>query len=245
MSRIYQEKISLEPDAVHAFFESRGEKLSVEHPLTSVLYQDNNPDLAKQRDAFEKNRIKPLLRLHDGARVLDIGCGIGRWADALADSVSTYHGVDFSASLIEAARSRNQHGSCSFEVLAAQDVHLDKLPSRQRVSHVLIAGVLLYLNDDDVLQTLHAAADSCEQNALIYIREPIAIDARLTLKDFPSTELGSQYSAIYRSLNELNSAFEQTLLSKGFELSLSEKLYPPDMNNRQETTQHIFIFARI
>ncbi|ALM85276.1 class I SAM-dependent methyltransferase [Bordetella sp. N] len=244
MSRIYNDKVDLEPTQVREFFETRGRNISSQNPLTSIMYQDKNPELAVQRDLFEKQRVLPLLQLNKSVHVLDIGCGIGRWAEPLLGKVASYHGVDFSTSLIEAARSRVTDSSCSFQVLAGQDVALDRLPARRPVDRVIIAGVLIYLNDEDARRTLTAAASCCSTSALIYLREPIGLENRLTLKDFASEELGATYNSIYRSPAEMDELLADTLGAAGFKTTTSERLYPVHLNNRRETEQHIFVFER-
>ncbi|CAM3366857.1 Methyltransferase domain-containing protein [Bordetella sputigena] len=244
MTRIYGEKVALDPSSVKAFFERRGQSVNKEHPLTAVLYQDNNPGLAETRDAYEKQRVLPLLGLTSASRVLDIGCGIGRWADALADRVATYHGIDFSSSLIEVARRRCKQPEFSFQVLPAQDVGPSTLAGAPPFTCTIIAGVLLYLNDEDLSRTLVGAVQCSDASALIYIREPIGVDGRLTLDKFESAELKSTYSAIYRTDEEFQGLFNETLGKAGFRLRLSDTLYPAELNNRADTVQKIFLFDR-
>lgn len=244
MARIYGKKIDLENSSLRDFFEQRGRSINNEHPLTSVMYQDGNPQLAEMRDVFEKERVQPLLNLGPDTCVLDIGCGIGRWADALSGRVARYHGLDFSESLIAAAVNRHNSPEFSFQVMAAQDLEPSKLIPVQLFNLILISGVLIYLNDSDILNTLEAAAACCDKSALIYIREPVALNERLTLSNFSSAELNSNYNAIYRTEAELTEAFSVTLLASGFKLTTSEYLYPDQLNNRRETSQRIFIFCR-
>ena len=85
MSRFKEGKVALDTDAVRQFFEQRGMSINAEHPLTSILYQDSHPEIAAERDLYERNLITPLLDLRPDSAVLDIGCGIGRWASAPAD----------------------------------------------------------------------------------------------------------------------------------------------------------------
>jgi len=244
MSRIYNDKISLDKEEVRAFFERRGNSINPDHPLTSVLYQDQNPDLAHARDTFEKERVLPMLKLTTSARVLDVGCGIGRWADCLVGLVGHYHGIDFSTSLVAAARDRVGAQSVTFQELSAESVSRERLSVASDFSHVIIAGVLLYLNDNEALRTLAAVADVCGGSALIYIREPIAVGSRLTLKQFASSELQSNYNAIYRTEAEFLDMARQSLIKNGFHLTFSDDLYPHHLNNRPDTIQKLYIFER-
>jgi cyclopropane fatty-acyl-phospholipid synthase-like methyltransferase len=242
MARIYRERVDLDPAQVRTFFEQRGANISDAHPLTSVLYQDSNPTLAEARDAFEKQRILPLLNLGRDSEVLDVGCGIGRWADALVGRVARYHGIDFSAALIAAARERIHQSSFTFQQLSAENVHRDMLDVPAGFSHVIIAGVLLYLNEDQLQAALDAVGTCCAASARIYLREPVATSERLTLKQFQSDELRAEYNAIYRTEGELLSQMLASLEPRGFALAVNAPLYPDHLNNRIETQQRIFIF---
>lgn len=244
MTRIYRDKTLINPDSTRAFFEDRGQRIDPAHPLTSILYQDNNPALAEQRDKHEKSVALPLLRLSENDTLLDVGCGIGRWADAVSDKVKRYHGIDFSDALIQAARSRVVAMNASFQQLGAEDVSPAKLEYSEPYSKVIISGLLIYLNDESVRKTLEGVECCCGTNARIYVREPVGIGQRLTLSEYWSDELATKYSAIYRTEDELLDLSSETLLNNGFALSDSRPLYPDNLNNRTDTQQYVFIFDR-
>lgn len=244
MSRIYADKIAIQKESTHAFFERRGKSVDQDHPLTSVLYQDSNPELAAARDRWEKSSILPKLAIDAESAVLDIGCGIGRWAEACLPICERYHGTDFSASLIDVARQRIGAPSATFQVLAAQHCTPDRIEGPVEFSHIIIAGVLLYLNDDDVAAALSGVGECAGQACTLYVREPIAVTDRLTLDKHLSQELKAEYSAIYRTEAELMGIFESTVLAAGFRLAESSNLYPDDLNNRAETIQKFYIFKR-
>lgn len=244
MSRIYSDKIAIQKESTHAFFERRGKGVDQNHPLTSVLYQDDNPELAAARDRWEKLSILPKLAIQTQSSVLDIGCGIGRWAEACLPTCERYHGTDFSASLIDVARKRIDSPNATFQVLAAQDCQPDRIEGAVAFTHVLIAGVLLYLNDDEVAAALSGVGACAGPSCTLYIREPIAVKDRLTLDNHLSQELKAEYSAIYRTEAELVALFESTVLAAGFLLEESGKLYPDDLNNRAETIQKFYVFKR-
>jgi 2-polyprenyl-3-methyl-5-hydroxy-6-metoxy-1,4-benzoquinol methylase len=245
MARISNQRAALNEAEVKAFFEQRGSSINPEHALTSILYQDNHPELAEQRDRLEKSIILPQLGVRSDDEVLDIGCGIGRWAGALADKVQSYHGIDFSANLIAYARqSFRQQTHVTFQEMAAQDVHSGCFDPGTGFTLVIISGVLIYINDEDCARTLANVAGLCRDSARIYIREPIGLETRLTLVDFYSEELQAKYNAIYRTHDELWDMFQQTLLARGFRCRQDDFLYPAEMNNRKETRQKYYIFSR-
>ena len=59
--RVKSKKVDLDEDQVKRFFEGRGSHINEDAPITSVLYQDNNPELALSRDKAEKDKILPKL----------------------------------------------------------------------------------------------------------------------------------------------------------------------------------------
>lgn len=88
-------------------------------------------------------------------------------------------------------------------------------------------------------------AEASDTNAILCIREPIAIQDRLTLKDFYSSELDDNYNAIYRTRNELMGLFEDTLFCRGFTIKTENYLFEESaLNNRRETAQYYFILER-
>jgi len=74
--------------------------------------------------------------------VLDLGCGIGRFAQALASEVRSVLGLDLSARMVEEARKRNHHGNVVFAVGSGRD--LDGLEAAT-FDLVLAADVFPYL----------------------------------------------------------------------------------------------------
>lgn len=84
-----------------------------------------------KRDPFEKERISSLLSLRPGIRVLDIGCGVARWAEALLPFVSEngeYVGVDFSEDILSLEKAHFSHQkNCQFLCAEFQNL-LYKLP---------------------------------------------------------------------------------------------------------------------
>lgn len=83
-------------------------------------------------------------RVPDGAVVLDVGCGIGALAFAVAThSQSTVVGVDMNQKSVEFARKRFDHPSLQFECL---DATLP-LPGIGRVDVIILSSVLEHIDD--------------------------------------------------------------------------------------------------
>lgn len=243
--RVYGKPISISNESVKSFYVDRVARYDPKNPLLSVMCQDNDPLLAEARDKHEKSIITPLLDLKNEDSILDVGCGIGRWAENTAHNVSHYHGVDAMEGLIKIAKERFINNvNMSFQALVAQDICKEKLTYKSNFNLIIIAGVLMYINDDDCKQILTQIIDCCEKNSRILITCPIGVKERLTLNQIWSEELKCKYSAIYRTVAEYITLFSETIGKRGFKLIISQQLFPNHLNNRKETEQYFFILQR-
>jgi 2-polyprenyl-3-methyl-5-hydroxy-6-metoxy-1,4-benzoquinol methylase len=245
MSRVAGEKIPLNKDEVANFFEQRARKFDAATPLTAILYQDKHPEIAELRDAMERERVLPLLELTGAERVLDVGCGIGRWGAAIADRVSVYHGIDASPSLIELARSYCRRDNVAFHAAGVDDLTDAWLAEHGPFDRVICSGILIYLDDRQVASLLGALSRHLTPGAVIYVREPMGMNGRLTLSGHWSEELQTHYSAIYRSPGEIAAALGEAFSSPAHEIGAIELLFEQsDLNNRAETRQHFCIVRK-
>ena len=174
--RISGKSVHIDDETVHSFFEERTSK-KLPHRYNYVIYQDSNPDLALERDAYEKKKMLPLLDLRSDSRVLDIGCGVGRWGDAVVKVISDgrYVGVDYSKDFLEIAKENLPSDKCrllsgSFQELSSI---LESSGETEKYNAILINGVLMYLNDEDLISCMKTAADLLKENGVVYIKESV------------------------------------------------------------------------
>lgn len=237
---------SIDYSETRSFFEKRANKYNENNPYAVTMYQDNNAELVQQRNEKEIQRLYPLLKMDTNSKILDLACGIGRWADAVKGEIAEYCGVDFSEDLIRIANGRNRSDKVSFLTGSLTDI--DKvLKENQKgcFNRVLLIGILMYINDEDLTETLRKVATQCEEHCIVCIREPIGLQGRLTLKDFYSEELQDNYNAIYRTDSELKKIFRDSLFAAGFEITHEGFLFDEDrLNNRKETAQYFYILER-
>ena len=236
----------IDKDSVLEFFEKRAKKVDTLGATRAVIYQDKNLDLAERRDAAEKALLFPLINLSPIDRVLDAGCGTGRWAEVLITNCAHYHGVDVSPGLIRVASGRfGSAKNATFSVCTLDELSLQAIGASQLFSRVISLGVFIYLNDEEVRQALHRIAMISAQQSRILFREPVGIDYRLTLKEHYSVDMDQHYSAIYRTEAELMAMFDATLRVAGFQMIDSGDVYGDStLNNRAETKQRFFVFER-
>lgn len=236
----------IDRSAVENFFEQRAKKAEHLGPLRAVIYQDRHPDLAERRDAAEKSLLLPKLDLSNSDRVLDLGCGTGRWAEVVVSMVQHYHGADFSLGLIAIARERlGQVSNARFSVCAADEVSLERLAEVGPFSRILSFGLMIYLNDDEARSALAAIVGVAAPRCKIVFREPVAVGARLSIVDHFSEELGQNYNAIYRTEEEMAAMADGSLGSAGFRLVDCGDVYADaGLNNRTDTKQRWYVYER-
>jgi SAM-dependent methyltransferase len=100
--------------------------------------------------------LEPWLKVDAGTRVLDVGCGVGRWSRLLAARGADVLGVDLSPTMIAQAQRRaaaeGVAGRCRFQV---QD--LSNLDVGERFDLVLGVTVLQHILDPGALRAALAA----------------------------------------------------------------------------------------
>lgn len=234
MARLYGEKENINKENVKEFFDKRAEK-EVDSLMTITSFQDK--DNLDQRQ-LEESEI--LINNIDftGKKVLEIGCGLGRWADFFHDKCDTYLGIDYAENLIELANENYKYDNCYFQVMSALDIDIDELIIKPPFDVIFIAGVLIYLNDEDIPKLINEINNITSKDKIIYIRETTSVmDTRLTLKDFYSNDLEVDYNAIYRTKKELLDYFNEF---KNITSLKSEKIHET-LNKHDETGYRYFI----
>lgn len=245
-TRVRKSIINLNYEETRQFFSHRADRYNSENPYSVTMYQDDHPELVRERNRTEIEKLRPKLHLSGNSRVLDVACGIGRWADAIDVGVEEYCGIDFSGELIRIANQRNKKANFFFYEGGISEIDEVLLKNKKgKYNTVLMVGILMYLNDGDLHRSLCAVEQICEKETVVCIREPIGIFERLTLKDFFSDELQDNYNAIYRTREELHTFLDEVFLQKGFTIAEEGFLFDEDvLNNRKETAQYYYMIER-
>jgi 2-polyprenyl-3-methyl-5-hydroxy-6-metoxy-1,4-benzoquinol methylase len=233
--------IAIDNSSVNDFFKDRASKYNQNNPLKAVLYQDNNPQIAIDRDLKEKKKLLPLLNLIKSTKVLDIGCGIGRWAKTMAPLVHKYHGTDLMPQFIDIAKEEcKEFSNVTFQSISAQEITDTSIDGKFNL--IFISGLLIYLNDNEIRNLFNVLNSYMENHCQILIREPIGIEERLTLNKVWSEELQCEYSAVYRTVQEYKELF---LNFQNTKCIISSRLYEQNLNNREETAHYYFILEKV
>lgn len=195
---------------------------------------------------MEKEKISPLLCVKSGQRVLDIGCGIGRWGEYLLEQDLYYVGIDGSSYMIQQGEENlKQYEKKKLLVGIFQEFPdiLKKSGEDEHFDLIFINGVFMYLNDEDYGKALEDIRNAAGETCKIYVKESMAREERLTLDEIYSESLTQEYSAIYRSISE----YEETLQKAWgdeFDLTHRGELFSEELNNRKETLDYYFIYEK-
>ncbi len=204
-SRCYGENIDIDSIEVKEFWQKRAENKE----LNAVLLgnQKDNKD-GILRNENEQKLLFALLEKTSEISILDIGCGMGRWADNF-DKTCDYTGIDLCDNFIKANKERfSDYPNMKFYVMKADELDLNIL--NKTYDLVIINGVLMYINDNDLGKVFESLAAMSPKN--IYLQETISvINERLTLDKFYSEELDTNYSAIYRTPEDYQSYINKYL----------------------------------
>lgn len=243
--RVLSEIIEVPYEETHRFFDRRMDKHNAECAYTAIMYQDQNPELVLERDAYEKDKILPSMAIQSGAFVFDIGCGVGRWADALEQKDIRYLGIDFSEKLLAAAAAKHTSANFLFQQIGAHEFTKENLSAKGPFTHVICTGIFMYLNDRDVVRCLGQIASLSAPGAVLYVRESVAFGNRLTLNGYYSAELKDSYTSIYRTVAEYDALLEQGLRDfYSWSVERKGELFDTPLRNRKETTQYYYMLRR-
>ena len=133
--------------------------------------------------------------------VLDLGSGVGYWAEYFAERFSRVVAIEASKPLYEALNKRCAPNP-SIETIHG-DVTLFRPEDQYEV--VFLGGMLMYLNEDDVICLLEKLIASLQPGGVILCRET-------TVRKDTMTRLGD-YQAAYRSVADYERIFAECELS--------------------------------
>jgi SAM-dependent methyltransferase len=143
-----------------AYWEDRARRFAGEGDGLAAVCAYGMPEFYNRAIHLEQRlALEPWLSVAVGTRVLDVGCGVGRWSRLLAARGADVLGVDLSRTMIAQARRRaaadGVAGRCRFQVRDAS--HLDV---GERFDLVLGVTVLQHILDPGALRAALEAMTS-------------------------------------------------------------------------------------
>ena len=134
------------------YWEDRAQRFAAEGSGLAAVCSYGMPEFYNRAIHLEQRlALAPWLKVAPGTRVLDVGCGVGRWSRQLAARGAVVTGVDLSPTMIAQAESRAAAEGvgerCSFRV---QD--LSRLDVQGQFELILGVTVLQHILDADGLR---------------------------------------------------------------------------------------------
>lgn len=231
--RIYGKNAEIDAKTVRDLFDRRAVEMGGEIPYTSVLLGDQNPQYATEWNEFEKSQIMPMLKISEVDSVLDIGCGLGRWAETVIPLCGYYCGVDFSSEMIKTARERNRFEEKKYDFVKCAFQDVAEKCAGKKFSRVIVSYVCMYINDEELERCFEALRSLLDSHGILYLTETVAIKERLTLKDFYSSAMKTDYSTIYRTPDEYGTYYKCLPTGGG----IVKQGYHPHLNKEKEYSE--------
>ncbi len=232
-TRVYTDKIEIDNNSTKEFWENRANNIN--NLQTVLLGSDKTGIEQNTRNEHEKLIVESVVKQIQNPRILDIGCGIGRWAENLINQFDYYTGVDFSEGFIDYASKKFSDNKnvkfCNNSILELDDTILSS-----NFNFIICTGVLMYINDSNIFDILKAFRRVTPE--YVYIQESISLmDARLTLNKFESKDLQTNYNAIYRTKQE----YEEYFKTNKFDIIKTDLLLDNKSGAREETNAQYWI----
>ena len=139
-----REKGSIDSATVQKFFNT----------TQNLMFDDNAAEL-------EQRAVMDIISNIEERRVLDLGCGDGRYSDVIED-YEYYQGVDFSASFIGACGMRAEKNFICSDVSEYSTEH--------KFNIVLIIGVITYLEDEKIQKMSKNVYDMLLDGGVVILR---------------------------------------------------------------------------
>jgi SAM-dependent methyltransferase len=171
------------------YWEDRAQRFAGERDGLAAVCAYGMPEFYNRAIHLEQRlALGPWLKVSTGARVLDVGCGVGRWSRLLAARGAFVTGVDLSPTMIaEAERRAAADGvadRCRFQV---QD--LSNLNVGERFDLVLGVTVLQHILDPGALRA-----------ALVSMTAHLAPGGRMILlESAPTSPVNRCDSTVFRA----------------------------------------------
>ena len=152
----------------------------------------------KFRFGIEEQVVEKLIQnLDRNGAALDLGSGMGFWAEKFAYSFARVDALERSSSLyLDLEKRCSKHSNMRAFLGDALSFQPD-----QRYQLIFLGGLLMYLDENDVVSLLKRLKQCLEPGGIILCRESTVRDQTLILK--------GEYNAVYRSVKSYASLFQK------------------------------------
>jgi len=177
---------------------------------------------------LEQHAVMEIIKDIPNKRILDLGCGDGRYADVIED-YAYYQGVDFADSFIDACKHRSEKNFLCADI--------SEYVSEQKFNIILLIGVITYLDDEDVRKLTKNIKSMILNNAIIVLRS-VTLKAEGYKKSYYDS---GKRSWLFRLLKPRYQIIRRT---KAYELSLFDGLSPSSIMDIDGTSYTLYTLVK-
>ena len=206
--------------AIHSYY---SQAHAPEH-LGSVPFGDGGRAEVEYRHSEEVRHLKRMIAFSRQQTVLELGSGNGRWAVALAPLVGRYVGVDFSPTMVAAARQRA--AQCGLNNVTFCEAAIQDYTPAHTFDIIYLSGVSQHLHDVDLKVLLGGLHARLATNGTVVDRSTVHQTERLVLEE-------GNYFSVYRTANEVVELFDGCGWCNYYRKSSYRPLwFPPSVRSR-------------
>jgi len=149
--------------------EDKGKSFRINSQVVEHWFDKTQSLVFSEESAKEEELIIKKLILNDSnTKILDLGCGDGRYAKIFLHNVKKYIGVDISNNFITKNKEHIKSSKLEFYHLAA---HL--FTYSEKFDYILMIGLLTYMNDDEINQMCHNCSKMLKEDGKIIVRNVV------------------------------------------------------------------------
>lgn len=137
----------------HHYWEDRAQRFAAQGSGLAAVCSYGMPEFYNRMIDWSQNlALRPWLKIAPGTRVLDVGCGVGRWSTLLAGRGGIVTGMDLSPTMIAQAKRRAEaKGVASRCRFLVQD--LAQLDAGEKFDLIIGVTVLQHILDPEALRS--------------------------------------------------------------------------------------------
>ncbi len=124
-----------------------------------------------------KRFIEDYVKINNGSRLLDIGCGTGELIRYISE-MTYYVGFDLSARYIESAKRNFDHRQAEF---IAKPLTRKRVMVYEQFDRVTAMGLLHHIGDGEVLDLFQLAKQALKENGFFVSIDPCYVEKQSTI----------------------------------------------------------------
>lgn len=198
--------IKSKKNSIKKFWEERGDRYS-KIPYESLSNFETDPEKLCKKINKETNIVLNNLPFSKDHCLLDLGCGVGQWSFRISPLVKKIIAVEYASSQIKIAK--KEQLKRKIKNIEFIESPAENFLASVKFDIIFISGLFVYLNNEQAALVVSNIKKMTHPNSIIFLREPTSIvDNRYELVNVFSKELKTNYSAIYRTANEIINLFD-------------------------------------